>query len=99
MNSSKSMRHRHQVFGNALGSCRQSLLEDSGPRCPIDCDEGAKKTIESRFENTFIQSFTTCRGSNMGFSAMGFGCRTLLERANPVSSSLFSAVAATSGPA
>lgn len=46
MNSSKSMRHRrhrHQVFGNALCSCRQSLLEDSGPRCPIDCDEGAKK--------------------------------------------------------
>ena len=47
----------------------------------------------------YIQSFTTCRGSNMGFSATGFGCRTLLERANPVSSSLFSAVAATSGPA
>lgn len=47
---------RHQVFGNALFSCRQSLLEDSGPRCPIDCDKGAKKTIESRFENTFKAS-------------------------------------------
>ena len=102
MNSSKSMRHQgikclEMHFAPAANHCWKTAARGA----PLTVTRVQKKTIESRFENTFkaSQHFAEAIWDNMGFSAMGFGCRTLLERANPVSSSLFSAVAATSGPA